>query len=147
MLNPEEMKQFIQSLFILHKGKSTKNGNEDGFSTQSIPLKSMANDNVFYEFTLIKNINKTVIAATVTLCHQTQTEMKRLEMIYANGYVVQGNWLNDLELIIACQQEKIGDIRRKKLINILVSNGLVEEPYVNEPELMKLLNSLLPVTA
>lgn len=142
MLDTQEMIKFIKSLFIFYKGKSKIV--EGSFSVKSIPLQSMVSPKVFYEFALITNMNGTVIGATVSLCYLVkEDDMKRVEMIYTNGYVVEGNWVNDLENIIKCQQIKIGETRKRKFINILESNKLIEEPYVDDDSMMSEVNDLL----
>jgi len=101
----------------------------------SAPVKSATCEIVFYEFRILKSAKELFV--TITLCQQFKDVMKRVEVIYINGYVVEGSWVPDVEYSITELSKRFAQKDNTRFKNMLLKSGIIDEQY-DDKDLNKL---------
>ena len=142
MYTKKFMIDFVLNLKRYHKFKSVSVG--QALQKLVIPLQSIANKSVFYEFMVIQNKFTKEINVSINICEvENETNMDRLAVAFLDGIIVQGIWWNDLSDLIEIQKTNMENKRIRQFTKMLIDENLIEEHFVSEASrLDKLAGSL-----
>ena len=145
MYTKKFMIDFVLDLKRYHKYKSVSVN--AAIQKLVIPLQSLANKSIFYEFMVIRNKFTKEINVSINICEvESESNMDRLAVAFLDGIIVQGIWWNDLSDLIEIQKTNMENKKIRQFTKMLIDQELIEEHFVSEASRLDRLAGLLKRT-
>lgn len=123
------MDNLLDFILFLAKSSGVKQKKESDYVTLSVPLRSMVDPTVFFEFFVVAHRNLKQKQVAIHLCTQDENEMRRVEVLHLNGVWKESEYREEIELYISNNKAAMFQSEVEGYLNVLSKYKILEEEF------------------